>query len=278
MKVEQVHGVLAGRVALVTGAGSGIGAATARAFAAAGAAVAILDRDERAALSTARLVEGDGGAALPLAADVADEAAVERAVAVVLDRHGRLDHAVLCAGILSNSLVAEMPLDLWRRTLDVNLTGSFLVARAVTRAMLRAGQAGRDGRDGVADGERTITFLSSQAGKRGGAYAGAYAASKFGVLGLMESLSREVTPRGIRVNAVCPGDVETPMIAQNVREMAAAAGVTEDEYRRDVARGIPLGRLARPEEVAGVCLFLASPAASYISGEAINVDGGQLSG
>jgi len=271
--VEQIRGgVLKSQVVLVTGAGSGIGAATARAFAAVGAAVMLLDRDEQSARQGARLIEHDGGEAMVLTADVTDEAAVERAVAQVLDRYGRLDHATLCAGILANSLVVDTSLDLWRRTLDVNLTGAFLVARAVTRAMLRAAP------DEMVEGGRTITFLSSQAGKRGAAYAGAYAASKFGVLGLMESLAREVTAAGIRVNAICPGDVDTPMMTRNVRDMAATQEITEDEYRRNMAREIPLGRLAHPEEVASVCLFLASPAASYLSGEAINADGGQLSG
>jgi len=253
---------LTGEVAFITGAGSGIGAATAHAFAEAGAAVVLIDRDEAALTALAGALAASGHTASFWVADVTAETAVQDAVAGAVERHGRLDHAVLCAGILHNSLIAEMPLDAWRRTLDVNLTGSFLVAREVVRVMAARGIGG------------TITFLSSGAGKRGSAYGGAYCASKFGVLGLMESLASEVTPRGIRVNALCPGDVETPMIAQNMREMAAARGVPAGDYRRRVVDGIPLGRLARPEEVAAVCVFLASPPASYISGAAIDVAGG----
>lgn len=258
--------VLAGQVALVTGGAGGIGAATAAAFVAAGAGVAVLDRDGSGAGALASRLQVTGAPCSAWPVDVSDEGAVDRAVAGALARHGRLDHAVLCAGILYNGLVADMPLERWRRTLEVNLTGSFLVARAATRVLLASAAGG------------TITFLASAAGKRGAAYGGAYCASKFGLLGLMESLAREVTPLGIRVNAVCPGDVETPMIAQNAQEMAEALGITAVEYRRRVLDAIPLGRMAGPEEVAAACVFLASPAASYISGVALNVDGGQLSG
>ncbi|SRR5579883_1008246 len=261
-----MNGMMAGQVVLVTGAGSGIGAATARSFAEAEAEVALLDRDEAALKAVAHELREHGYVVSQWVCDVTDEQAVAHTVRAAAEQHRRLDHAVLSAGILYNGLVAEMPLAAWQRTLDVNLTGSFLVAREAVRLMLSRGQGG------------TITFLSSEAGKHGSAYGGAYCASKFGVLGLMESLASEVTGRGIRVNAVCPGDVDTPMIVQNAREMAAARGLSEDEHRRRVLAAIPMARLARPEEVAAVCLFLASPAASYISGESINVDGGQLGG
>lgn len=267
MTVESTQGeVLAGQVVLVTGAGSGIGAATARACVAAGAAVSLLDRNEADVRAVAHALQAAGATASHQTCDVVDEEAVDRAVAATVERHGGIDHGVLCAGILYNGLVAETSLMQWRRTLDVNLTGSFLVARAVVRHLVATRRAG------------TVTFLSSEAGKHGSAYGAAYCASKFGVLGLMESLAAEVTASGIRVNAICPGDVETPMIAQNAREMAAARGLTADDYLARVQEGIPLGRLARPEEIAAVCVFLASPAASYISGASIMVDGGARGG
>ena len=258
--------VLAGQAALVTGAGSGIGEAVARAFGDAGAAVALLDANAAALEALAADLAAQGVACGHWRADVSDPVAVEEAVAGAAARFGRLDHAVLAAGILHNGLVAEMPLETWQRTLDVNLTGSFLVARAVVRTLQASGTGG------------TITFISSAAGKRGSAYGAAYCASKFGVLGLMESLAREVGGRGIRVNAICPGDIDTPMSARNAAEMMRIRGLADEAYWRGVLDDIPLGRLARPQEVAAVCLFLASPAASYTSGASITVDGGQLSG
>ncbi|HZS86801.1 MAG TPA: SDR family NAD(P)-dependent oxidoreductase [Chloroflexota bacterium] len=254
----------ASRVVLITGAASGIGAATARAFVADGAEVALVDRTAEPLHALADELVAAGHTASAWVADVTDEEAVQWAVSRAVEWHGQLNGAVLCAGVLCNGLVVEMPLATWRRSLEINLTGPFLVSREVVRAMLDHNWGG------------AITFLSSEAGKKGAAYGAAYCASKFGVIGLMESLAAEVTGRGIRVNAVCPGDVETPMIAQNMREMAEARGTTADSYRRRVEESIPMGRLARPEEIASVCVFLASPAASYVSGASIDVAGGQV--
>src|SRR5579871_5134831 len=180
-----MNGMLAGQVVLVTGAGSGIGAATARSFAEVKAEVALLDRDETALSAVAGELREGGYVVSQWVCDVADERAVAHAVRAAAEQHRRLDHAVLCAGILYNGLVSEMPLAEWQRTLAVNLTGSFLVAREAVRLMLSWGRGG------------TVTFLSSEAGKHGAAYGGAYCASKFGVLGLMESLASEVTGQGI---------------------------------------------------------------------------------
>jgi NAD(P)-dependent dehydrogenase (short-subunit alcohol dehydrogenase family) len=253
-------------VALITGAASGIGAATALSFVEAGAAVALLDRDEVGLRDVACDVDEAGGRASTWTADVTDEKAVASSIAGAVKVHGQVDHVVNAAGILASSSVAETSLQNWKEILEINLTGAFLVAREAVRAMLANGTEG------------SITFVSSQAGKRGGSFGAAYCASKFGVLGLMQSLAIEIAGRGIRVNAVCPGDVSTPMTESNVRARARLLGVSADEYAHRMVAGIPLGRLASAQEIASVLLFLASPAASYISGESINIDGAQLSG
>jgi NAD(P)-dependent dehydrogenase (short-subunit alcohol dehydrogenase family) len=123
-----------------------------------------------------------------------------------------------------------------------------------------------------------IIFMSSQAGKRGEAGASAYSASKFGILGLMQCLALELSPNNIRVNAVCPGNADTPMLEWLIKDTARRNGVLEKEVQKELLSSIPAGRLAEPDEIANVCVFLASPLASYITGESINVDGGQLSG
>ncbi len=124
----------------------------------------------------------------------------------------------------------------------------------------------------------SITLISSQAGLRGGASWSAYSASKAGVNRLAESLAQELAPRGIRVNTVCPGNVETPMADEAIRRLAAGSAISRAEIRARYQRGIPMGRFARPEEVASVCVFLASSLASYVTGASIVVDGGELSG
>ena len=234
--------LLEGRRALVTGAAGGIGAAVVRTFAAAGAEV----------------IGADLAAAGPIVAcDVTDEASVARA----FDAAGTVTDVVHAAGVGAVGAVRDVDPATWRRVVDVNLTGSFIVARAAAE---RLGAGG------------TLTLLSSQAGLRGGARWSAYCASKFGVVGLMQCLAQELAPAGVRVNAVCPGAVATAMTDELVASLATSEGIAPAELRARYEAGAPIGRYAEPDEIARVCLFLASDLATYVIGSSLVVDGGEL--
>jgi NAD(P)-dependent dehydrogenase (short-subunit alcohol dehydrogenase family) len=233
------------RVVLVTGAAGGIGAAVCEAFRDCGARC--LGVDLR------------GGGAVEHC-DVTDADSVESAFDACA-RLGPITDVVHAAGVLSLGAVADVEPAEFRRVVDVNLTGSFLVARAAAR---RLGEGG------------TLTFVSSQAGLQGGALWAAYAASKGGVNRLVDCLAEELGPRGIRVNAVCPGTVETDMIGTAIPALAGMTGSSPEEVRARYLEGIPLGRFASPREVASVCVFLASPGASYLHGLLLPLDGGEL--
>lgn len=246
-------GLLAAKRALVTGAASGIGRATALRFAAEDARVALLDIDERALAAAVRAC-GDG--ALALAADVSDEAAVSAAFGEAASRWGGLDIVVADAATQlpgRDGVVEGVELDVWQRTLDVNLTGAFLTAKHGVRALLAAGGG-------------ALVCVGSPAGAYGIARGlTAYSASKAGVVGLVKVLAADYAAAGIRVNGVFPGITETPM---NAAAMADAAGWDE------LLRSVPLGRAGTAEEVAAVVSFLASDQASYVTGAVWTVDGG----
>jgi NAD(P)-dependent dehydrogenase (short-subunit alcohol dehydrogenase family) len=240
--------LLAGRHVVVTGAGGAIGRAVVVACALAGASTSGVD-----------LLSGTGVAAF----DVTDETAVGGAFADAARRHGPVTDLVHAAGTLVTGRVADLDLTSVRGALDANLVSGFLVGREAARLLPDGG---------------SITMISSQAGLRGGAQWSVYAAAKAGILRLVESLAQELAPRMIRVNAVCPGNVATPMSEAAIAQMASARGEHPGETRRRYLAGIPLGRFAEPAEVASVCVFLASSMASYVTGTWIAVDGGELSG
>lgn len=247
-------GQLAGKVALVTGAGSGMGAAAATALAAAGARVVAADLAGEAAGVTARAIEAAGGEALAVAGDVARGADVRRIVAATEGRFGPVDILACIAGVLRTSRVEAIDEDEWDLVLDVNLKGVFLCAQAVIPAM----KARRGGK---------IVILASLAGRATSTLGGAhYTASKAGVLGLGRHLARELAPFGINVNAINPGIIDTPMVRSN----------TTPEHLARVIDSIPFARLGTPEEVADLIVFLASDASSYITGAAIDIHGGEL--
>jgi NAD(P)-dependent dehydrogenase (short-subunit alcohol dehydrogenase family) len=247
---------LDGKVAVITGGARGIGRATATALAAAGAEVAILDRDARTAEATARAIHADGPAISAHAADVTDEAALERAFGTIVQHRGGVDILVNSAGIGLRHAAVDHPLADWDKVVAVNLTGVFLCSRIAARTMISR-------RGGAIVNLASIMGISG-----GGLYPNvSYQATKGAVVNMTRALAVEWAQSGIRVNAVAPTWVHTDLTA----ELLDRPGVTER-----IAEMTPMRRLATPEEVAHAILFLASPAAAMITGHTLPVDGGFL--
>jgi NAD(P)-dependent dehydrogenase (short-subunit alcohol dehydrogenase family) len=247
---------LDGKVAVVTGGARGIGRATGVALAAAGAAVAILDRDRATAETTAQAIAADGGAISAHAADVTEEAALEQAFAAVVERHGGVDILVNSAGIGLRHAAVDHPLADWDKVIAVNLTGVFLGSRIAARSMIGRG------------GGAIVNLASIMGFSGGGLYPNvSYQATKGAVVNMTRALAVEWAQSGIRVNAVAPTWVRTDL---------TAAVLDRPGILDRIAELTPMRRLATPEEVALAILFLASPAASMITGHTLPVDGGFL--
>ena len=240
---------MTGRVALVTGASRGIGRAIARGLAARGAIVVAAARGDHAAAVTAEIAQ-DGGRAECMTLDVTDAAAVQAAIAGVLERLERIDILVNNAGITRDQLMLRMKRDDWDAVLSTNLTAAFSCTQAVLKPMVKQ----RSGR---------VINVTSVVGQSGNAGQVNYAASKAGLIGFTKALALEVASRNITVNAVAPGLIDTDMTR-------GLAGSTHDEW----AERIPLKRLGTPEDVAGAVAFLASDEAAYITGHVLAVNGG----
>ncbi len=241
------------RVALVTGASRGIGRATALRLAEQGCFVAVgFASNVEAAQETIRLLDEVGAARELLPLDVAETESCTQAVEGILERHGRIDILVNNAGAVGDALIVRQKDEDWNRLLAVNLAGPMALCRAAARPMMKQ-RAG------------AIVNVVSISGEMGNAGQSAYAASKAGLIGMTKSLARELAPRGIRVNAVSPGFIDTDM----------TSGLT-DALRERILGQIPLARLGRSDEVAQAIAFLASDAASYITGEVLRVNGGLL--
>ena len=247
----------AGKVALVTGGGSGIGRATALKFATVGAKVVVADINEPSAQATAKEITDLGGEAAATAVDVADGAAVKAMVDFAVERFGQLDCAFNNAGIEGEGgSVVDCTEENWARTIAIDLTGVWLCMKHEIPAML-------------ASGGGTIVNTSSVAGLSGTPGLPAYGAAKHGVVGLTKGAAKEFAGRGIRINAVCPGVIETPMVDR----LGANMGGTKDAFDKLH----PIGRLGQPEEIAEAVIWLCSPASSFVTGHAMALDGGLLS-
>ena len=245
---------LEGRIALVTGASQGIGRACALELAAAGATVALAARNEAKLAEVVSEIEAAGGKAAAFALDLASEESIKAAAKAVLERYGKVEILVNNAGITRDGLMLRMKRADWDDILTTNLTGAFLVTQAILSPMLK----NRWGR---------IIHISSVVGRTGQAGQVNYAASKAGLIGMTRAMAREVASRGITVNAVAPGYIETPMTA-----------ALNEEQRKAMMAEIPLGRAGTDRDVAQAVRFLASGAAGYITGHVLDVNGGMFMG
>jgi 3-oxoacyl-[acyl-carrier protein] reductase len=240
-----------GQTALVTGGARGIGAATAARLAAEGAHVVVADYDGEAAEATAREIGGVG-----VRCDVTSREEVEAAAATALERDGRLDVLVTCAGIIRDNLIHKMTDEDWDAVIDTHLKGTFLAARAAQRPMVEAKR-----------GKMVLISSTSALGNRGQTN---YSTAKAGLQGMTRTLAIELGPFGINVNCVAPGFVATAMTQQT----ADRIGVPFEDFQTHIAEQVPLRRIGQPEDIAGPIAFLCSEDASYISGQVIYVRGG----
>ena len=244
--------LLADKVAVVTGAGRGIGRAVALAYARMGADVACVSRTEENSANVAAEVEALGRRAWPLAVDVSDTAAVDAAAKEILELAGRVDILVNNAGVTRDNLLMRMSEEEWDTVLNTNLKGAFNFTRALTRPFIKQ----RSGR---------IINIASVIGLIGNAGQSNYAASKAALIGFTKSIARELAPRGITVNAIAPGFIETDMTA-----------VLDDKVREEVLERVPLGRFGSSDDIAHVAAFLAMEPTGYITGQVLTVDGGMV--
>ena len=254
-----------GKVVAVTGAARGMGRGIAERFAAEGASVVLADLSDSVSDVASEVGKSCGTDTLGVTCDVTNEAAVSQLIQAVEDRFSRLDVLINNAGTITIAPLAELTLDAWNRVLAVNTTGAFLCAKAAVPLIRRGGRGGR-----------ILNAASGQA-RQGFIYTPHYAASKFGVVGLTQSLAKELARDQITVNAYCPGIVGTDMWDYNDREWGRLLGnYAPGELMAEWVAGIPLGRAGTNDDVANVLLFLASDEASYITGQAINIDGGMF--
>ncbi|MEN6370960.1 MAG: sorbitol-6-phosphate dehydrogenase [Armatimonadota bacterium] len=256
---------LADKVALVTGGAQGLGQALSERLAKEGANVVVCDINESGAVAEAeRLAKEYGVKSLGIKMDVTDEGSAAAGFKRIIDTFGRLDVLVSNAGILISGEVTEFDVAKWRKVVDVNLVGYFICAREAAKIMIEQ-------KSGV------IVQINSKSGKKGSFRNSAYAASKFGGIGLTQSLALELAPYGVRVNSVCPGNLlDSPLWVDSLYEQYAKRfNTTVEKVRQKYLDQVPLGRGCAYGDIANVVVFLASEEANYMTGQAINVTGGQ---
>jgi len=258
-------GQLQDRIALVTGGGQGLGRAICQRLATEGAHVVVADMNmETAATTAADITAATNRQTMAINVDVTDEMQVEAMVSQTLDKFGRLDIVVSNAGILLAEGITEFPVEKWRAVIEVNLVGYFLVAKHAARPM-------------KAQKQGTIIQINSKSGKKGSYKSSAYAASKVGGIGLTQSIALELAEYNVRVNAVCPGNLlDSPLWVDSLyKQYAKKWGITEEEVRQRYIDQVPMKRGCTYDDVTNVVVFLASDQSNYMTGQAINVTGGQ---
>ena len=251
------------KVVVVTGGAGGIGAQICREFAGEGALVAVTDLQKNGAKKVADDISGSKGRAKAWAFDVSSQKQVETAADEIEKELGKISIWVNNAGISYITPFLECTQEIWDKTMQINLKGTFNGCRAAIKRMLRQ-------KKGV------IINMSSQSGKSGNSHYAAYCASKFGIIGITQSLALEFAKDGIRVNALCPGVVFTPLWNKMINDYANKQSIKPEEVRSYLENSIPLGRLCTEKDVARAAVFIASDDASYITGEAINISGGKV--
>jgi NAD(P)-dependent dehydrogenase (short-subunit alcohol dehydrogenase family) len=252
---------LSDKVAIVTGASRGLGRAISLALAEEGADLVLADKDPT--IETARLVSEIGRKALSVKLDIRNAADVDNMVSRTVKEYGKINVLVNNAGVFIAANVVDMTEQEWDLVLDVNAKGCFLCCRAVAREMIRHNIPGK------------IVNISSNAGLVGYDGYSAYCVSKFGIIGLTQSLAKELAPHNIHVNAICPGDIETDMLVDEIRKVAKTKSASEEEVKKEKMQSIPIGRFAKPREVAQLVVFLASEESNYVTGAFVKITGGK---
>jgi sorbitol-6-phosphate 2-dehydrogenase len=258
-----MSGRLPGNVTIITGAGQGIGKGIAQRFIQEGAKVLVADINPVTAEQTAAELRQSGGDAASFTVDVTKADQVDAMVEYAVKLWGRLDTMICSAGIIKAYPIMEFPEETWDAIINVNLKGTFLCARAASRVMVEQ----RSG---------SIIMINSKSGKKGGLWLAAYCASKFGGIGLIQSIALDLAPFNVRANAICPGNVfSTPMWDLLDKEYSRKLGIPPEQVRQKYLEKVPLGRECKVEDVASAAVFLASDEASYITGISLSVTGGQ---
>ncbi len=259
---------LKGNVALITGAGQGIGEAIAIAFAREGCSVAVNDLSADNSRNVSDKIKAMGMDSIYIPGDVSKSEFVNKMVRMVTKRFKRINILVNNAGITKSAHILKLTEDVWDLTMDVNLKSVFLCSKAIAPIMIKQKKS-------HPESTAKIINMSSKSGKQGGLWLTAYCASKFAVLGFTQSLALDLAPYRINVNAICPGIVFTPQWDRLQKEYGKKLGIPDSQVRDYYVKKIPLGREGTPEDVATLAVFLASRESDYMTGQAVNITGGQ---